>query len=184
MNSGSRICYNMAYKGAIRMFNVGENIVYGSNGVCKVENIGVLDSPGMPQDKEYYTLCPIYSKGSKIFTPVDNDKIIMRAVLGKDEAQELINNIDSIEALWIADEKSRESEYKEAIKACNCKELVKIIKTIYIRMQDRIANGKKITASDEKYFRMAEDRLYGELAVSLDISKEEIKEYIIEHCKI
>ena len=166
------------------MFSVGENIVYGNSGVCRVESIGVLDSPGMPQDKEYYTLSPIYSKGSKIFTPVDNNKIIMRAVLDRTEAQELIDNIDKIEAMWISDEKSRELEYKEAIKACNCEELVKIIKTIYLRMQDRIANGKKITASDEKYFRLAEDRLYGELAVSLDIPKEEVKEYIIEHCKI
>lgn len=166
------------------MFNVGENIVYGNSGVCRVESIGILDSPGMPQDKEYYTLSPIYSKGSKIFTPVDNNKIIMRAVLGRDEAQELIDNIDKIEVMWISDEKSRELEYREAIKVCDCEELVRIIKTIYLRMQDRIANGKKITASDEKYFRLAEDRLYGELAVSLDIPKENVKEYIIEHCKI
>lgn len=68
-----------------------------------------------------------------------------------------------------------------------CKKIftpVKIIKTIYIRMQDRIASGKKITASDKKYFRMAEGRLYGELAISLDMNKEDVTDYIINHCKM
>ena len=47
-------------------------------------------------------------------------------------------------------------------------------------MNARIAEGKKVTSSDSKYFHIAEDSLYGELAISLGMEKEEVKDYIHE----
>ncbi len=162
------------------MFSVGEYIIYGNSGVCIVDSVGKLDMSGMPKDKDYYTLSPLYSKGSKVFTPVDNDKIVMRPVLGKQEALELIDGMAQTEVLWIPDEKKRENEYKDAIRTCAPDQMVRIIKTIYIRIQSRMAEGKKITASDEKYFHNAEEKLYGELAVALDMEKDKVKEYVVD----
>lgn len=162
------------------MFEKGDVIIYGNNGVCTVEKIGPLDSKMTSKGRIYYTLQPFYRKESRIFTPADNEKVLMRSVIGKKEAMELIDDINHIESLWIPDEKSREYEYKEAIRKCDCRELVKIIKTIYSRKQSRIAEGKKVTAVDEKYFHMAENSLYGELAIPLGMTKEEVKNYIIE----
>ena len=45
-------------------------------------------------------------------------------------------------------------------------------------MQCRISEGKKITNSDRKYFKMAEDSLYGELAIVLDMEKEKEPEQV------
>ena len=36
----------------------------------------------------------------------------------------------------------------------------------------------KETAVDARYFRIAEDQLYGELAVALDMSRENVESYI------
>lgn len=41
------------------------------------------------------------------------------------------------------DEKKREEAYRNAIHSCDARELVKIIKTIYLRRQSRIEEGKK-----------------------------------------
>ncbi|MCI8326215.1 MAG: CarD family transcriptional regulator, partial [Lachnospiraceae bacterium] len=38
----------------------------------------------------------------------------------------------------------------------------------------RQAQGKKITAGDERYFKMAEENLFGELAIALGIKREEV----------
>ena len=57
---------------------------------------------------------------------------------------------------------------------------MKIIKTIYLRRKSRIEEGKKLTYSDEKYYKMAEDNLYGEVAVTLSMTKEEAKAFIEE----
>ncbi|ADL03328.1 CarD family transcriptional regulator [Lacrimispora saccharolytica] len=160
------------------MYQVGDNIVFGSKGICRVEHVGVLEIADMPRNKMYYTLNPYFIKGSKFYTPVDNDKVIMRPVIPKDEAMKLIDDIKNIDSLWVADEKRRESEYKEAMKRCDCRELVKIIKTIYFRKQSRLKDGKKLTTIDTKYFKLAEENFYGELAISLNMDVKAVKEFV------
>ena len=160
------------------MFKVGDYIIYGSSGVCKITNIGPMKISGVAKDKLYYTMIPCYIRDSEIFTPVDNERVVMRKVMTKSEAEDFLDSIKDIEELEIIEEKKRELEYKQAVLTCNRKTLVELIKTICSRMEDRIAEGKKVTASDSKYFHIAEDSLCGELAVSLQMEKDEVKDYI------
>lgn len=166
------------------MFEVGDSIIYGNNGVCTVEKIGPLDSAKTSNSRSYYTLSPCYSSGSFIYTPVDNEKVLMRPAMTKDEAIQLIDDMESIELLEIKDEKSGEMRYKEALRKCDVREVVKVIKTIHTRKQTRLSEGKKITATDERYFNIAEERLYGELAVSLNMNKDEVRKHVIEKNKV
>ena len=78
-------------------------------------------------------------------------------------------------------DKLREEKYKECMRTCECQDWVRIIKTLYARMQKRLAQGKKVTATDERYFRMAEDNLYSELAMALEVPKDEMENYIAAH---
>lgn len=165
------------------MFQVGDYVIYGNNGVCRIENVGPMEMMDMPKERLYYTLAPVSSNAGKIFTPVDNAKVVIRAVITREEAQKLIDDIKDIDELWIADERRRENVYKEAMAKCDLREFVKIIKTIYLRKQSRIAAGKKLTAADERYFHMAEESLYGELAIPLEMEKEEVKKYVVAKVK-
>ncbi len=161
------------------MFEVGEYIIYGNSGVCRVDAVGTTELAGMSKDRLFYTLTPVYEKNSRLFTPVDNEKVIMRAVISKEEAYDLLEEIKKIDFLWIQDEKRREESYKEAFRKCDCRELVKIIKAIYFHKEARQAEGKKIPASDDRYFRIAEESLYGELAISFAMDKEKVKAFVI-----
>lgn len=163
------------------MFEKGQLIIYGSTGVCIVDGIGPLESSSGTGDRVYYTLSPFYSKESRIYTPVDNQKIIMRPILTRQEAEELVREIPRIQELWIVDEKKREQDYKDALAKADCHEMIRVIKTIYPRKQKRLAAGKKVTASDERYFNMAEDFLYKELAISLNMELEKVESYIRSH---
>jgi len=166
------------------LFQVGDLIVYGNTGVCKVEKIGTPDLAGVPEGIDYYTLSPYYSQNSRIFTPCDNDKVVMRPIISKKEAKKLVSDIPSIKLLLVPDEKKREECYKATMRSCDCREFVSIIKTIYVRKQERLAEGKKVTASDEKYFNLAEDKLYGELAIALEMEKSKVKGYIKEKVEV
>ena len=68
--------------------------------------------------------------------------------------------------------------YKEAIRTYDCRSLVQIIKTLYLRRQDRIKEGKKVLSSDEQYLRKAEELLYSEMSLALSIPKEDVEQYI------
>lgn len=162
------------------MFQVNDLIVYGNHGVCKVEDVGTLSISMADKQKQYYTLRPVYQRESVIYAPVDNNKTIMRFVLSKEEVEALIQDIPNIESVWIGNEREREVQYRAALQTCDCRELVKIIKTLYQRKKLRIQDGKKVTVVDEKYFRQAEEQLYGELAFALEMPKDEVGAYITD----
>ena len=89
-----------------------------------------------------------------------------------------MNEIDDLDQIDISDEKKRETEYRNAVNSKDPRRLIRIIKTMYFRRKARIESGKKSTAIDERYFRIAENRLYEEMAMALSIDRDEVKEYI------
>lgn len=160
------------------MFEIGELIMCGGHGVCRVTAITENPIDRRDKEKKNYILEPVFEKGSTIYTAVDNDKIIMRKIMNEKDAKKLIGNIPDIETVWIKEEKTREQMYKEAIRTYDCNSLVQIIKTLYMRKQDRVQQGKKVLSSDEHYMKKAEELLYSEMAVALSIPKESVEEYI------
>jgi len=162
------------------VFNKGEYVVSGNKGVCSVEDVTTLDILGVDKKREYYILKPIYMAGSTVYIPVDAAEESMRRVLSRQEADELISGISNIPLITITNDKLLEQEYRGCMKSNNCKEWIKIIKTIYLRKQKRLEAGRKVTAVDAKYFRMAEDNLYGELAISLGMTRGDVEHYITE----
>ena len=163
-----------------RMFQKGQYVNYGKHGVCLVEDITHMDIPGVDKNKLYYVLSKVYTKGNKIYTAVDNEKVKMREILSKHEAQQLILEIPNIEKLEVANDKSRNEKYKNAMTTCDCREWIKVIKSLYSRKQECIANGKKVAVSDERFFREAEDQLYGELAFSMKMDRSQMGDYLTE----
>ena len=43
-----------------------------------------------------------------------------------------------------------------------------------------MAQGKKVTSTDERYFKLAEDSLYSELGFAMDMDKEDVSDFIKE----
>lgn len=162
------------------MFEKGQYVVCGSKGVCTIEEVTTLSIPGVDREREYYILKPLYVSASTVYVPVDMGETSMRNVLSSQEAEELIGKIPGIELIQAPSDKMLESLYRECIKSSRCEDCLKIIKTVYLRKLKRMEDGRKVTAVDTKYFKLAEDSLYGELAVALNIPKNEVEGYITE----
>ncbi len=153
------------------MFDIGDFVVYKKD-VCKV--VGIKEK--YYKDMDYFSLEPVFDSTLKIDVP-KNSKLL-RSVLSKKEVEEIINKIPFINYIDMND-KMLENEYKKLLHDGGYDGLVKIIKTTYIRNNDRINSKRKISEKDETYFNLAEKYLYNEFAVSLGISPEEAKEYVI-----
>ena len=165
------------------MFKIGDYVAHYKEGVCEVTSIGKLDISCSDKKKEYYTLKPLYDAGGTLYMPVENEKRQIREVITSEEAQALIEDMLNIETIGVTDEKRREISYKEALLRNQCRDWVAIIKTSYTRKMKRIASGKKVINVDDKYLNIAEKFLYGELAVALDMPKDEVKGYITDYLK-
>ena len=143
--------------------------------VCIIEEVRKKYIKGI----DYFILRTLNDKTLKISVPVTSK--MLRNVISFDEANELINNMKNIDVL--KDEKQMENEYKRLLDTRDLNDLVKIIKTTYLRNKERIDNKKKISEKDDNYFNKAEDYLYTELSVALNMKKSEVKKYIIEKLK-
>lgn len=160
------------------MFTKGEYVVYEQKGVCRVEGFEAPDIPGIAKDRDYYVLLPVL-QGGKLYVPVDSAEGKMRKIISSQEAEELIANLDQIDPLKAADDKTAEELYKSCMRSYDYTEWIRLIKCIYQHKQNRIKDGKNVTSRDQKYIRMAEEALYSELSIALDIPREQVLSYIL-----
>lgn len=152
------------------MFKVNDYVVY-MHETCKVVEIKNI------RGNDYYVLVPINDNTLKISIPINNQNI--KNVITKEEINNLISNISNIKELDLND-KNIENIYKELLNEEGYEGLIKIIKTTYLRNQNRINNKKKVSDKDDYYLNLAEKYLYSEMSITLNMSNEEVKEYLIK----
>ena len=165
------------------MFDIGDLIVYGKNGICKVVDITHTDLFGADNDKLYYVLIPEKTRSSRLFCPTDNDKIAIRKVVSEEEARDIIYESRDIEPMAVENERMRDDSYKMAMKSCDLRQCIRVIKALLIRKKEREDSGKKITATDEHYLKLAEEGLYSELSLAMGKDVAEIKQLVLQNCQ-
>jgi len=151
------------------MFKVGQYVVYRRD-LCIIKDI---------IDNKYYKLSLIADESLTINVPIDNKFGFLRYPISIKEANQLIEKIPSIKPIATND-KLLENAYKELMRTNNHEDLIKIIKTTYLRNKEREESGKKIGDKDQTFFKQAEKYLYNELAHVLNMSYQECKNYIID----
>ncbi|MBC6003413.1 CarD family transcriptional regulator [Paraclostridium tenue] len=165
------------------MYKIGEYIIYGNDGVCKVEDVGVLNISGINKKRIYYTLKPLYENG-KIFTPIDTS-VFMRSLINYEEVQQLIESIPYIKDKKCNEKNSRllQIYYKNLLQTHECSDLLTLIAGIYEKKDKAMKNGKKLGQIDNRFMKVAEGLINDEFSVVLGIPREEVADYIKEKIK-
>ena len=134
--------------------------------------------PGANKEKHYYTIQPLYREG-KIYVPVDTT-VFMRPIITRQEADALIRRIPEIKGEVYENRNLRmlNEHYQSLLQSHDCEDMLQLIKAVYAKQTENIAAGKKLGLVDDRYMKRAEDILYGELAVALDIPKDNVLDYI------
>ncbi len=161
------------------MFQINDEIIYGTQGVCIIADIEEKTVSG--KKKTYFVLKPVHDKGATIFAPTDNENVLkkMRRLLSIDEIHKLIDSMPEENAEWIVDENARKEHYRELIAKGDHLELIKMIKAIYAHKKEREAEGKRLHMSDERFFKDAEQILYNEFQYVLQLKgKDDLMKYI------
>ena len=154
------------------MYKVNDLLVYKKD-VCVVEEI----KPKYLRDTDYYVLSPLTDKSLKLQVPTTSNAI--RDLIKKEKIEEIIQSIPNIEVIK-SDAKTLEADYKLLMQNGTHEDLIKIIKTIYLRNKERLDNNKKTADKDNYYFNQAELYLYNEFSVVLNLTYDETKQYIID----
>ena len=167
------------------MYSVGDLVVYGSTGVCRVGDITTLDVQENGNPLPYYILEPLEQNGT-ISVPVDSTHVFLRAVISKEEAEALVDMIPTLTGVAHNSRANGELEehYKTFFRSHNCEDLIKVTMSIYAKRQEAIGNKRKLGMVDERYMKHAEDLLFGELSAALGIAKDAVPNYIAQRVAV
>ena len=154
------------------MFKKNEYLVYRKD-VCIVKDI--IEKENI----KYYQLVPIDDDSLKIEIPVEDKDNVLRSLITKDEIDSLINSMQSISVIECSD-RMIELEYKNLLSTGSKEDIIKVIKTAYLRNKERLQKKKKLSEKDTNYLEKAEKLLYNELSVVLNLSIDATREFIID----
>lgn len=153
------------------MYKIGEYLVYRKS-VCQVKEIKEKNGTN------YYQLVPIDDASLKIEVPVEDKDKVLRNLITKEEIENLIKNMPNIELIDCND-RMIELEYRNLLATGNKEDIIKVIKTAYLRNKARLENKKKMNEKDINYLEKAEKLLYNEFSIVLNLSLEDTRQYII-----
>ena len=162
------------------MYAIGDLIVYGSAGACRVSGIDQRDFDGSGQSRDYYVLRP-FSRDGVIYAPVDT-QVFMRPVISAGEAEALIDQIPSIheEAFCTGNIRQLTAHYEEAFSSHSCLDLIRLTVSIYTKKRQAEASRRRIGLVDERFMKRAEGLLFGEFAAALNIPFDRVSAYIVQ----
>ena len=153
-------------------------VVYGANGICRVD--GIREEAFNGKKQEYFVLKPIDSEGATINVPTDSEVLTgkMKKLLRADEVEILIRNMPNEETIWIDDDRLCNEAYRAILSKGDRTELVRLTKTLYRRKKELSAKGKRLRSTDEQIMRQAESLLFNELAMVLEIERNDVLDFI------
>lgn len=164
------------------MFDIGDYIVYGQNGICMVADITHPELSGIDKTKLYYVLVPTKTRDSKLYCPTDNERIVLRKIISADEAREIIDETKTIEPMIIQNDRVRDDNYKSALRSCDIRQCIQVLKALLIRKKQRELTGKKVTATDERFMKAVQEEIYNELALATGRDVSDVREQILANC--
>lgn len=164
------------------MFSIGDKVVYGQTGVCVITDI-CEKTLIKNQKRLYYVLTPCYQQNNIIYAPAEDGKVFIRQIMTAKEAEELILKIPEIKGN-IKNGEFNAEDCRAALADHTCDALVELTARIYEKKKTAKSLKKKLGFSDEKYMKLAEFLLFGELAESLGIPLESVEKYIAEKIEV
>ena len=162
------------------MYQVGDWVVYGIHGVCRV--IGTEKQLVNRKRTLYLVLEPLAQAESRFYLPADNPTALakLKRVLSPQELADLIDSEEVHKNTWIQEENRRKQHYRELIGSGDRIALMQMITTLYRYKEEQLASGRKFHQSDDNFLRDAERLLASEIALVMKLSQEDARNYLRE----
>lgn len=144
------------------MYQVGDYLIYGFEGVCRVDGVGHPDISGSSRDRLYYSLTP-YLKSGTIYTPVDS-RIFMRPVITRAEMDALLAALPQLPpcADVPSDNRAVAPYYQQLLRTHDCRTVLQVFKTLYLKQRALSGAKRTVSATDMRFWKQAEDMLTNE----------------------
>ena len=160
------------------MFEIGQWVMYGIHGVCRIA--GTEKQLVNRKRSEFLVLEPLSKAESKFYLPLGNPTALakLKPVLSEEELRALLSSPEVREDNWIDEESRRKMYYKELITRGDRKEILQTIYALYRYKAAQMEAGKKFHICDDNFLRDAEKLMSSEIALVLEMTMEQARDYL------
>ena len=163
-----------------KQFQKNEYVMYRNTGVCLIEDIREMSFAGQRKNTPYYILKPVSSESSSVLVPTDNEALTakMRYLMTREEINSLLASLKDKKPDWIADRNQRSERCRIVMQEGSQRELLLMLSCIYLKKQELLKAGKKLSATDSGFVKAAEKLVSEEFCFSLGLPEGEVGKYI------
>ena len=166
------------------MFNIGDQVLYGSHGACTV--IGVESMRFGKTRAKYYCLQPLQQPDSRYYVPADNEAAVAKLspLMTKDALLELLHSENVRINNWISDESQRKLRYRELLSSGDRAALLNMIYCLHQHKDAQQKAGKKFHQCDDGFLHDAQKLLNSEFSLVFGLEQGQVVPFILEQMKV
>ncbi len=159
------------------MFKIGDYVVHSGHGVCLV--LGLVKNT---MDQDCYKLQTIHN-GMTILIPCEKASCYLRSILSMNEIKKAIHKTTESKEEYIKDNKERKVYFQSLVISNDICDTILLLKQLYTLMGDKKREKKNLGSFDSQFLQQAERKLFNEVAIAAQISKDEAQNYIYAELK-
>ena len=155
------------------MFRAGQQVIYGGNGVCTIEDIILRENALSGDVVQVYVIR--LASGLTSYIPVDSN-VFMRALITADEVCAVIEEYTSLQTRTFSgtNSKALADQYRAIIARHDVREMLCLYKSLQQKIESARLAGKKSGAMDERFATAALEQVLEEFSVVLACPKGEL----------
>ena len=160
------------------MFEINDKVVHSREGLSTIVNKVTMG------DREYFVVHADKGSGENIYVLITNTANIIRPIMSKEEAIGVLDYIKTVKAEFISNTKQRRDQYKKRLLSGSVQDLAYLATQLYF-FNYYNANGQlvKLGPTDVQMLKDAEKILFDEFALSFNIPRDDVREYVENYLK-
>ena len=148
------------------------------------EGLSLISSEKEMDGVQYFIVTPQREGGEMIYVPVARADAIIRPIIDKSEIKELTAYMRTIKPEFFSNTKQRRDVFKRRLSSGDIRDLAYLTMLLYFyHHPEEIDVPVKFGPADIDMLKYATRTLYDELAISLEMDREKVEEYIINMMK-
>ena len=156
------------------MFKINDSVIHCREGLSTIVAINNMNG------KDYFLVSVNRNSGETIYVPVDTANSIIRPLMNKKDADELLLYIKKIKKEFNTNTKQRRDGYKKKLSSGDVKEIAYLYRQLYFYEKIGGENNTEIKLGpvDIDMLEYAQNMLMDELAISYSVKRDEIKSFV------
>ena len=158
------------------MFKINDSVIHCREGLSTIVAMNNMNG------KDYFLVSVNRNSGETIYVPVETANNIIRPLMNKKDADDLLLFIKKIKKDFNSNTKQRRDAYKKKLSSGDVKEIAYLYRQLYFYEKIGGENNTEIKLGpvDIDMLEYAQNMLLDEFALTYEVARSEVKEFVEE----